>query len=46
MIWITIVYDNVSRDERYRADFGFACVVERSRQRILFDTGVHVQADV
>lgn len=39
MIRITIVYDNESRDERYRADFGFACVVERPGQRILFDTG-------
>jgi 7,8-dihydropterin-6-yl-methyl-4-(beta-D-ribofuranosyl)aminobenzene 5'-phosphate synthase len=41
MIRITIVYDNVTADERYRADFGFACVVERSGRRFLFDTGAN-----
>jgi len=36
---ITIVYDNVARDPAFRADWGFAALVETSGPTILFDTG-------
>jgi 7,8-dihydropterin-6-yl-methyl-4-(beta-D-ribofuranosyl)aminobenzene 5'-phosphate synthase len=40
MMQITIVYDNTVFDKRLKADWGFACVIDRKdTPRILFDTG-------
>lgn len=36
---ITIIYDNTAFKENLMADWGFACLVEAGRRRILFDTG-------
>ncbi|MFW6107352.1 MAG: MBL fold metallo-hydrolase [bacterium] len=36
---VTIVYDNNPFDERLRAAWGFACVVEGLSETVLFDTG-------
>ncbi len=36
---ITVLYDNVPLDERLRANWGFAALVERGDHTILFDTG-------
>ncbi len=36
---ITIIYDNEARREDLVADWGFSCLVEAHRRRILFDTG-------
>ena len=36
---ITIVYDNQTRRDDLRADWGFACLVEAFGRRILFDAG-------
>lgn len=38
---ITIIYDNITRDRRLGADWGFACLVEASGRKILFDTGAN-----
>jgi 7,8-dihydropterin-6-yl-methyl-4-(beta-D-ribofuranosyl)aminobenzene 5'-phosphate synthase len=38
---ITIIYDNTTRDRRLGADWGFACLVEASGRKILFDTGAN-----
>ena len=36
---ITILYDNESRSDRLKADWGFACLIECYGINILFDTG-------
>jgi 7,8-dihydropterin-6-yl-methyl-4-(beta-D-ribofuranosyl)aminobenzene 5'-phosphate synthase len=36
---ITIIYDNTTFEEGLTADWGFACLIEVGRRRILFDTG-------
>jgi 7,8-dihydropterin-6-yl-methyl-4-(beta-D-ribofuranosyl)aminobenzene 5'-phosphate synthase len=36
---VTILYDNTTRNERLKADFGFACLVEAHGRTILLDTG-------
>lgn len=36
---ITIIYDNESRDEKLKADWGFSCLIEHSGINLLFDTG-------
>lgn len=36
---ITLVYDNESRTDNLRADWGFACVVSHNGTNLLFDTG-------
>lgn len=36
---ITIVYDNTSFKENLTADWGFSCVIETDKRKILFDTG-------
>lgn len=36
---ITVIYDNYQEDERLRTDHGFACLIERGEERILFDSG-------
>lgn len=41
---ITIVYDNISRQENLPADWGFSCLVEAHGKTILFDTGA--RADI
>jgi len=38
---ITIVYDNETRKENLKADWGFACIVDAEGTRILFDTGAN-----
>ena len=38
-ITLTIVYDNHPFDARLKTGWGFACLVETGRARILFDTG-------
>ena len=35
----TIVYDNHTLNQKVKPDHGFACLIERDGQRILFDTG-------
>jgi len=39
MTKVTIVYDNTSIHNDLPPDWGFACVIETSEKRILFDTG-------
>ncbi len=41
---ITIIYDNISRQENLVADWGFSCLVEAGDKVILFDTGA--RADI
>ena len=36
---ITIIYDNESRRENLRADWGFSCLIESHGIKLLFDTG-------
>jgi len=36
---ITIIYDNESRVDKLRADWGFSCLIEHDGVNILFDTG-------
>ena len=36
---ITILYDNESRSDELRADWGFSCFVESYGHKLLFDTG-------
>jgi 7,8-dihydropterin-6-yl-methyl-4-(beta-D-ribofuranosyl)aminobenzene 5'-phosphate synthase len=36
---ITIVYDNYLHKEKYKADWGFSCIIDYGNQSILFDTG-------
>jgi 7,8-dihydropterin-6-yl-methyl-4-(beta-D-ribofuranosyl)aminobenzene 5'-phosphate synthase len=36
---ISIIYDNTSRDERLKPDWGFSCLIEVFGRNILFDTG-------
>jgi 7,8-dihydropterin-6-yl-methyl-4-(beta-D-ribofuranosyl)aminobenzene 5'-phosphate synthase len=36
---VTIAYDNETRSEGLKADWGFSCLVEAHERRILFDTG-------
>ncbi|RKX26665.1 MAG: MBL fold metallo-hydrolase [Candidatus Zixiibacteriota bacterium] len=38
-IKITIIYDNETRIEGLKADWGFSCLIEAYGRRILFDTG-------
>ena len=38
---ITIIYDNTTTDPRYKADWGFSCLVEVFDKKILFDTGTN-----
>ena len=36
---ITILYDNESEEKNLRPSWGFSCLVEKGKKRILFDTG-------
>ena len=36
---LSVIYDNTSSDPAYRADWGFACLVETPEKRVLFDAG-------
>jgi len=36
---ITIIYDNESRSENLKADWGFSCLIESYGIKLLFDTG-------
>lgn len=38
---ITIVYDNTAYDQRLKADWGFACLLDTGSENILFDTGAN-----
>ncbi len=35
----TIIYDNESRREDLKADWGFSCLVEARGKKIIFDAG-------
>jgi 7,8-dihydropterin-6-yl-methyl-4-(beta-D-ribofuranosyl)aminobenzene 5'-phosphate synthase len=39
MVTITIIYDNNPWDNRLRAAWGFSCLIEKSEEKVLFDTG-------
>ncbi|UCE24222.1 MAG: MBL fold metallo-hydrolase [Candidatus Zixiibacteriota bacterium] len=36
---LTIIYDNESRNEKLKADWGFSCLIESDGINLLFDTG-------
>ena len=38
---ILILYDNTTREKNLTPDWGFSCMVEFDRKKILFDTGAH-----
>jgi 7,8-dihydropterin-6-yl-methyl-4-(beta-D-ribofuranosyl)aminobenzene 5'-phosphate synthase len=38
---VTIIYDNESRIEGLKADWGFSCLVEAYGRKVLFDTGAN-----
>jgi len=38
---LTTIYDNRSKNEELRADWGFSCLAEINGQRILFDAGAN-----
>ncbi len=38
-VTLTIVYDNQAYEPELRGDWGFACLIERSTDTVLFDTG-------
>jgi len=39
MMKISLIYDNTTAIEGLEADWGFACLIEYEKKRILFDTG-------
>lgn len=38
---IITVYDNIANDPQFKTDWGYACVIDHPKKRILFDTGEH-----
>ncbi len=43
MIKITTVYDNIDGDSRFKADWGFGCIIDHPKAKILFDTGAKAE---
>ncbi len=38
---IITIYDNIANDPQFKTDWGYACVINHPKKRILFDTGEH-----
>lgn len=39
MIKVITVYDNIKSNEQFKTDWGFGCIIDHPRGKILFDTG-------
>ncbi|MFQ3307334.1 MAG: 7,8-dihydropterin-6-yl-methyl-4-(beta-D-ribofuranosyl)aminobenzene 5'-phosphate synthase [Candidatus Midichloriaceae bacterium] len=41
MIKVTTIYDNIECTNGFQADWGFGCIIDHPKAKIIFDTGAH-----
>lgn len=43
MTEIITIYDNIPNDTRYKKDWGYSCIINHPKKKILYDTGEHAE---